>query len=59
MNEQMMKDISNWEHSYLKENVSKLNERQKEILNGSELKSNEGMLFGQMYADWKKQKGYE
>ncbi len=55
----MMKDISNWEHSYLKENVSKLNERQKEILNGSELKSNEGMLFGQMYADWKKQKGYE
>ena len=44
--------IQNWESEYLSMNV-KLSERQREILKGSELKSNEGMLFGQMYANWK------
>tara|TARA_B100001250_G_scaffold389811_1_gene389244 strand:- start:2015 stop:2212 length:198 start_codon:yes stop_codon:yes gene_type:complete len=48
-----IKDISTWEKEYLKKNRSKLSERQIKILEGSELKSNEGMLFGQMYADWK------
>ena len=33
-----------------------LTKRQIEILDGSELKSHEGMVFGQMYADWKKRK---
>jgi len=33
-----------------------LTKRQLEILDGAELKSNEGMLFGQMYADWKVRK---
>ena len=36
-----------------------ITKRQREILEGDELKSNEGMLFGSMYADWKKRKGYE
>ena len=58
MNEQMMKDIPNWEKEYLTMGVT-LSPRQKEILNGDELKSNEGMLFGGMYNDWKKLKGYE
>ena len=58
MNEQMMKDIPNWEKEYLTMGVT-LSPRQKEILNGDELKSNEGMLFGGMYSDWKKRKGYE
>ena len=58
MNEQMMKDIPNWESEYLTMNDT-LSKRQKEILEGAELKSNEGMLFGGMYSDWKKQKGYE
>ena len=58
MNEQMMKDIPNWESEYLTMNDT-LSKRQREILEGAELKSNEGMLFGGMYSDWKKQKGYE
>ena len=58
MNEQMVKDIPNWEKEYLSMN-NNLSARQKELLNGGEIKSNEGMLFGGMYADWKKQKGYE
>jgi len=33
--------------------------REQEILEGSPLKTNEGMLYGRMYADWKKRKGYE
>ena len=52
------KEISNWEKEYLTIDV-KLTDRQKAILNGDELKSNEGMVFGQMYADWKKTKGYD
>ena len=51
------KEISNWEKEYLTMDV-KLTDRQKEILNGDELKSHEGMLFGGMYADWKEKKGY-
>ena len=31
----------------------------KVILEGDDIKSHEGMLFGSMYADWKKRKGYE
>ena len=51
-------EIQNWESEYLSMNV-KLSERQREILKGSELKSNEGMLFGQMYAHWKEIKQNE
>jgi len=45
--------IQNWESEYLAMKNVKLSERPREILKGSELKSNEGMLFGQMYANWK------
>ena len=51
------KEIPNWEKEYLTMN-NNLSKRQKEILEGAELKSHEGMVFGGMYADWKKQKGY-
>ena len=54
----MMKDISNWEQEYLTMDI-KLSKRQKEILEGAEIKSHEGMLFGGMYSDWKKRKGYD
>ena len=50
--------IQNWENEYLKENRSKLTDQQVDILQGRELKSNEGMIYGQMYADWKTQKGF-
>ena len=52
------KEVSNWEKEYLTMDVE-LSPRQVELLNGDEIKSHEGMLFGGMYADWKKQKGYE
>ena len=53
-----IKEIPNWEKEYLTMDVQ-LNDRQKEILKGSELKSHEGMVFGGMYSDWKKRKGYD
>ena len=49
--------IQNWEKDYLKTNRSKLTDQQVDILEGRELKSHEGMIFGEMYADWKNQKG--
>tara|TARA_B100000287_G_scaffold210451_1_gene198622 strand:- start:4152 stop:4331 length:180 start_codon:yes stop_codon:yes gene_type:complete len=52
-------EIKNWETEYLAEKRGKLSKRQIEILEGSELKSHEGMLFGQMYNDWKKSKGID
>ena len=52
------KEIPNWEKEYLTMN-NNLSKRQIEILEGAELKSNEGMLFGGMYADWKRRKGYD
>ena len=45
--------IPNWEKEYLKKLRSKLNERQIQLLEGAEIKSHEGMVFGSMYADWK------
>ena len=50
--------IQNWENEYLKENRDKLSKQQIDILEGRELKSHEGMIFGEMYADWKNQKGF-
>ena len=40
-----------------KEMNPNLSKRQIEILDGSPLKSHEGMVFGQMYADWKNKRG--
>ena len=55
MNEQMIKDIQDWEREYLGMDAD-ITERQIEILKGSEIKSHEGMLYGRMYADWKRRK---
>ncbi len=57
MIKEWIKDISNWEKEYLTMDV-KLSQRQKEILQGDGLKSHEGMIFGEMYSDWKRRKGY-
>ena len=58
MKEQMINDIKNWEKEYLTMDVT-LSSRQKELLNGESIKSHEGMMFGSMYADWKKRKEYD
>ena len=50
-------EIANFPEEYKEMNKS-LSKRQIEILDGAELKSNEGMMFGGMYSDWKKRKGY-
>ena len=50
-------EIQNWEKEYLTMDVN-LTKRQREILEGAEIKSNEGMMFGGMYANWKEKKGY-
>ncbi len=58
MNEKMIKAIPKWESEYLKMNRN-LTDREKELLKGDSIKSHEGMIFGRMYADWKKQKGFK
>tara|TARA_Y100001963_G_scaffold155484_1_gene246805 strand:+ start:473 stop:649 length:177 start_codon:yes stop_codon:yes gene_type:complete len=57
MNEQMMKDIQDWEREYDAMDVERT-KREEEILKGSPIKSHEGMMYGRMYADWKRRKGY-
>ena len=48
------KDIPNWEKEYLADMKDNLSTQQKELLNGRYIKADEGMIYGQMYADWKK-----
>tara|TARA_B100000965_G_scaffold406779_1_gene448488 strand:- start:6783 stop:6953 length:171 start_codon:yes stop_codon:yes gene_type:complete len=47
--------VNKWEKEYLTMGIT-LSKRQKEILEGDDLKSHEGMIYGQMYADWKERK---
>ena len=54
----MILSIQNWEKEYLQMNRKELTDQQVEILEGRELKSHEGMIFGEMYADWINQKGF-
>ena len=54
----MINDIKNWEKEYPTMEGVTLSKRQKELLDGGSIKSHEGMMFGSMYADWKKRKGY-
>ena len=48
-------EIQNWEKEYLSMEPQ-LTKRQRAILEGDDIKSHEGMLFGSMYADWKERK---
>ena len=58
MNEQMKKDIQDWEREYAAMDAD-LTQREYDILEGGTLKSHERMMYGRMYADWKLRKGYE
>ena len=53
MNKEYIKDIPNWEKIYLKDMKDSLSKQQIELLNGRYIKAHEGMIYGQMYADWK------
>ena len=58
MTSEWIKEIPNWEKEYLTMDVS-LTKRQLELLDGDPIKSHEGMVYGGMYSDWKKRKGYD
>ena len=55
----MIDDVKNWEKEYLQMARGELSKQQIELLEGRDIKSHEGMIFGGMYADWKVRKGYE
>ncbi len=56
--EELIKEIPDWESQYLNETKG-LTDREKQILNGDAIKSHEGMLYGRMYADWKRKRGWD
>ena len=58
MNEQMKKDLPTWESEYLAMGTE-LSKREKELLQGADIRSHEGMVYGRMYRDWTVRKGYE
>ena len=54
MTKEYIKDIPNWEKDYLDTMKESLSKQQIELLNGRYIKAHEGMIYGEMYADWKK-----
>ena len=42
-----------WEKEYLQMARGELSKQQIELLEGRYIKSHEGMVYGQMYSDWK------
>ena len=53
MTKEYIKDIPNWEKDYLESMKGNLSKQQIELLEGRDIKSHEGMIYGQMYSDWK------
>ena len=51
-----IKDIPNWEKDYLDTMKDNLSKQQIELLSGRDLKADEGMIYGQMYSDWKRRR---
>ena len=51
-------EIPKFPEEYKEMNKS-LSKRQIELLDGAEIKSHEGMIFGGMYADWKNRRGFD
>jgi len=56
MSKEYIKEIPNWEKQYLDTMRGKLSKQQIELLEGRDIKSHEGMIYGQMYVDWKRSK---
>ena len=54
MTKEYIKDVPNWEKDYLESMKDNLSKQQIELLNGRYIKADEGMIYGQMYDDWKK-----
>jgi len=56
MTKEYIKDIPNWEKDYLDTMKDNLSKQQIELLNGRDIKADEGMIYGEMYADWKEKR---
>ena len=56
MTKEYIKDIPNWEKDYLDAMKDNLSEQQIELLNGRQIKAEEGMIYGQMYSVWKRRR---
>ena len=56
MTKEYIKDVPNWEKDYLESMKDNLSKQQIELLNGRYIKAHEGMIYGQMYADWKEKR---
>ena len=61
MTKEYIKDIPNWEKEYLNQLDSydmkdDLSKQQIELLDGRDIKAHEGMIYGEMYADWKEKR---
>ena len=56
MNKDYIKDIPNWEKNYLNDMKGNLSKQQIELLSGRDIKADEGMIYGQMYSDWKRRR---
>ena len=54
MTKEYIKQIPEWEKLYLDSMKGNLSKQQIELLEGRKIKANEGMIYGAMYADWKK-----
>ena len=54
-----IKEIPNWEKEYLEMAKGELSKQQIELLEGRDIKSHEGMIYGEMYNNWKRRKGYD
>ena len=59
MTTEWIKEIDNFPKEYKEMMKGLLTERQIQLLDGSPIKSHEGMIFGGMYSDWKRRKGYD
>ena len=56
MTKEYIKEVPNWEKDYLDTMKDNLSTQQIELLSGRDLKADEGMIYGEMYADWKKRR---
>ena len=54
-----LEEVPKFPQQYKEMMEGKLSKRQLEILDGAEIQSHEGMVFGEMYADWKRRKEYD
>tara|TARA_R100000742_G_C4162310_1_gene3493 strand:- start:253 stop:435 length:183 start_codon:yes stop_codon:yes gene_type:complete len=60
MTKEWLAEIPNWEKEYLEMRSPRLlSAQQVELLEGRDIKSHEGMVYGEMYVEWKGMKGYE